>query len=151
MSNHDVGTRIESIGTAMLRYGLVAILVAFGAAKWTGPEAEAIRPWVENSPFMSWIYSVTTIQGGSIVIGIVELVTAALLVARHWLPWATVVGSAMAVGMFLVTLSFLVTTPDQGPEAQGFLIKDFFLLGAAVWSLGEALAATSGRRQTSLR
>ena len=42
----------------------------------------------------------------------------------------------------LVTLSFLVTTPNQGPDAQGFLIKDFFLLGAAIWSAGEALQAS---------
>jgi hypothetical protein len=29
--------------------------------------------------------------------------------------------------------------------AGGFLIKDVFLLGAAVWSLGEALQATRSR------
>jgi uncharacterized membrane protein YkgB len=142
------GARVQCLGTVMLRYGLVAILLLFGAAKWTGAEAEAIRPWVENSPFMSWIYGVTTVQGGSIFIGVVELVTAALIGVRHWLPRATVVGSAMAVGMFLLTLSFLVTTPHQGPEAQGFLMKDFFLLGTAVWSLGEAMSAVSRRARS---
>jgi reactive chlorine resistance protein C len=45
--------------------------------------------------------------------------------------------------MFLITLSFLFTTPNQSPDAQGFLMKDFFLLGAAVWSTGEALQAAA--------
>lgn len=145
MNLHHVGTRTQTVGTAMLRYGLVAILLMFGAAKWTSAEATAIQPWVAHSPLMSWLYSVTSVQHASIFIGVIELVTAALIAVRRWLPQATVVGSAMAVGMFITTLSFLVTTPHQGPDAQGFLLKDFFLLGAAVWSLGEALTASAGR------
>lgn len=62
---------------------------------------------------------------------------------------AAAVGSALAAGMFLVTLSFLLSTPGWEPTAGGFpalsivpgqfLLKDVVLLGAAVWSLGEAL------------
>jgi uncharacterized membrane protein YkgB len=140
LMNAPTGERIERFGLGMLRYGLIAIIVVFGAAKWTHGEAEAIQPWVANSPFMSWLYSVTTLQGASIAIGVVELVVAGLLGLRRWFPLATAIGSAMAIGMFLTTLSFLVTTPNVGPEA-GFLLKDFFLLGIAVWSLGEALDA----------
>ena len=55
-----------------------------------------------------------------------------------------------------MTLSFLVTTPgmfERVPDfpipvasiVGWFLIKDLFLLGASVWSLGEALQATSTR------
>ena len=61
------------------------------------------------------------------------------------------VGSAMAVMMFLTTLSFLFSTPGWEPSLGGFpalsvvpgqfLLKDVVLLGAAVWSLGEALNA----------
>jgi uncharacterized membrane protein YkgB len=43
--------------------------------------------------------------------------------------------------MFLATLSFLFTTPNLDPGSQGFLMKDIFLLGVAVWSTGESLAA----------
>lgn len=129
----------------MLRYGLVGILVAFGTAKWSSAEAEAIRPWVEHSPFMSWIYSLASVQNASIAIGVIELVIAALILVRHWWPVATVIGSAMAVGMFLTTLSFLVTTPHLSAELQGFLLKDFFLLGTAVWSLGESMSAVRAR------
>jgi len=141
MRGDHIGARLQHIGTNMLRYGLVAILLMIGATKWTPAEAEAIRPWVADSPFLSWIYHITSVQGGSVLIGSIEIIAALLIGIRRWFPAATVVGSLLATGMFLITLSFLVTTPNQSPDAQGFLMKDFFLLGAAVWSAGEALQA----------
>ena len=61
------------------------------------------------------------------------------------------VGSLLAVGMFLSTLSFLVTTPGAWADEAGgfpalgvpgqFLIKDVALLATAVWSFGEAVRA----------
>jgi uncharacterized membrane protein YkgB len=142
MSTQDIGARVQAIGNAMLRYGLVAILLMIGAMKWTAAEAEAIRPWVAGSPFLSWIYQVASVQAASELIGSIEIVTALLIGARRWFPTAAVVGSILASIMFLITLSFLVTTPNQSPDAQGFLMKDFFLLGAAIWSAGEALQAS---------
>ena len=50
-------------------------------------------------------------------------------------------GSLAAGGMFLVTLSFLFNTPNVG-ESAPFLLKDLTLLGAAVWTAGEAIAAS---------
>lgn len=113
-----------------------------GATRWTPAEAEAIRPWVADSPFLSWVYRVASVQGGSEIVGSIEIIAAVLIGLRLWFPKATVAGSALAGGMFLITLSFLVTTPHQSPDAQGFLMKDFFLLGAAIWSAGEALQAS---------
>ncbi len=142
------GERVQNVGTSMLRYGLVGILLMIGATKWTPAEAEAIRPWVAHSPFLSWIYTVATVQRASEIIGSIEVVAAVLIGLRRWLPQATVVGSLLAAGTFLITLSFLVTTSNQSPDAQGFLMKDFFLLGAATWSAGEALQAAERRRRT---
>ena len=142
MRTPDIGAQLQNIGTAMLRYGLVAMLLMIGAMKWTAAEAEAIRPWVSGSPFLSWIYAVVSVQAGSELIGSVEIVTASLIGVRRWFPTAAVAGSILASIMFLITLSFLVTTPNQSPDAQGFLMKDFFLLGAAIWSAGEALQAS---------
>jgi uncharacterized membrane protein YkgB len=77
-----------------------------------------------------------------------------LIALRHWSPKACAVGSAGAVVMFLTTLSFILTTPGWEPTLGGFpalsggvgefLIKDVVLLGAALWSLGEALTASHG-------
>jgi uncharacterized membrane protein YkgB len=47
--------------------------------------------------------------------------------------------------MFLVTLSFLVTTPGVLTPPSwiaGFLMKDLFLLGAALYTAAEALLAS---------
>ncbi len=143
MNAEQIGVRVQNTGTAMLRYGLVAILLMIGAMKWTPAEAEAIRPWVADSPFLSWLYHVASVQAGSEIIGSIEIVVAVLIGLRRWFPKGTVVGSVLAAGMFLITLSFLVTTSNQSPDAQGFLMKDFFLLGAAIWSAGEALQASA--------
>jgi uncharacterized membrane protein YkgB len=142
------GNTLAAVGHGMLRYGLVVILLLFGAMKWTTQEAEAIRAWVSSSPFLSWLYSVTTVQGASDVIGCVEVAAAVLMAVRRWSPRASAIGGALATGTFVVTLSFLFTTPGQGGDAQGFLLKDFFLLGAAVWSTGESLAAVQMEGRT---
>jgi reactive chlorine resistance protein C len=130
--------RLERAGTAILRYGLVLILVAFGAQKWTRAESEGIQAWVAHSPFLSWLYTVSSLQGASEIIGAMELAIAVLIVVRPRYPLAAAWGSLGGAAMFVVTLSFLVTTPGG---SQGFLIKEMFLLGAALWSAGEAFAA----------
>jgi uncharacterized membrane protein YkgB len=129
----------ELLGAAILRYGLVVFLVLFGLAKFTDAEAQTIQPWVANSPFLGWLYAVTTIQGASNVIGLIELAVGALLAVRPWWPRASVVGSLGAIVAFLITLSFLFTTPNLSPEWQGFLMKDLILVGAAAWTAGNAL------------
>jgi len=66
-----------------------------------------------------------------------------MIAARRWSPRTSALGSLGAALMFLVTLSFLFTTPDVG-DAQGFLMKDLTLFGAALWTAGEALRAAEG-------
>ena len=129
----------ELLGAGILRYGLVLFLVLFGLAKFTDAEAQTIQPWVANSPFLGWLYAVTTLQGASNIIGIIELTVGALLAVRPWWPRVSVVGSLGATIAFLITLSFLFTTPNLSPEWQGFLMKDLILVGAAIWTAGDAL------------
>ena len=149
------GPRLEVAGGAILRYGLVAILIYFGAFKFHPVEAEAIRPLVTESPLMGWMYSILSVQGVSILIGVTELIVSGLLLARPWSPRAGAIGGIGAALIFLTTLSFLVTTPGAWAMIPGwpipmpgmagsFLIKDLFLLGAAVWIAGESLRAMSG-------
>jgi len=143
----DLAGRLQGIGHALLRYGLVVILILIGLQKWTKAEAEAIEPWIAHSPFLSWMYHATSVQGASIIIGVIELLIAGMIAVRRWAPRLAVWGSAGGIVMFLTTISFLLTTPNQSPDAQGFLLKDVFLLGAAVWSTGEALAAAGRKRK----
>ncbi len=147
----DLGTRAEAVGGHALRYGLVLILVWIGGMKFTAYEAEGIRPFVENSPFFAWTYPVFGVRGMSSILGVIEIIVGLLIAARPWFPRVSAVGSLLAVGMFLSTLSFLVTTPGTWVSDLGgvpaisvlgqFLIKDIGLLGIAVWSFGEATRA----------
>ena len=87
------------------------------------------------------------------MLGVVEVAIALLIAARPFSPRASALGSALAVGMFLTTLSFLVTTPGVWEASAGgfpalsgkpgqFLIKDLALLGISLWTFGEAWKAS---------
>ncbi|HEY1378416.1 MAG TPA: DUF417 family protein [Gemmataceae bacterium] len=152
-----MSSRVEAVGRALARYGLVVVVAWIGLMKFTAYEAEGISRYVANSPLMSWVYGLTSVRGFSAVLGVVEVAIAILIAARPFSSRATILGSALAVGMFLTTLSFLFTTPGVWePSAGGFpalsgfpgqfLLKDLALLGIALWSLGEAWQA-SGRRR----
>jgi uncharacterized membrane protein YkgB len=140
-----VTPKLTSLGTHVLRYGLVALLVLWGGMKFTAFEAEGIRGLVGNHPLLSWMYPAFGVRGTSAIIGSVELVAAILIALRHWNPRLSATGSLIAVATFVVTLSFLVTTPGAlSPENPigGFLMKDLILLGAALYTAGEARSAS---------
>ena len=151
-----MSSRVEAVGRGLARYGLVVVVTWIGFMKFTAYEAEGISRYVANSPLMSWVYGPMSVRGFSAVLGVVEVAVAVLIAARPFSPRASALGSALAVGMFLTTLSFLVTTPgvwaaDAGgfPALSGkpgqFLIKDLALLGISLWSLGEAWQASQRR------
>jgi uncharacterized membrane protein YkgB len=135
------GRAIEAVGRTILRYGLAFFLIGSGLTKFTEFEASWIQPLMANSPFFSWMYSLTSVQGASNVIGVIEIIVGALLTVRRWWPLLSAIGSLGAAVTFVFTFSFLFTTPNVSTELAGFLMKDLILLGAALWSLGEALQA----------
>jgi reactive chlorine resistance protein C len=140
---------VQTLGFVLLRYGLVLVIGWIAAMKATEYEAKGIQPLIAHSPLLSWGYRVWTVRQFTAFIGATELLIATLIALRHWFPKASAVGSAGAVLMFLTTLSMLFSTPGWEPTLGGFpalsgdvgefLIKDIVLLGAALWSLSEAL------------
>ena len=149
---------VAIVGTAIARYGVALVLLAIGLLKFTPAEAEAIRPLISTSPLLSWMYSVWSVQAASRVIGVIELVAALGIALRPVSARAALLGSALAVGTFLTTLSFLVTAPGMWDPAHGFpflggggqfVVKDIVLLGASLWSLGEAGTAMLHIRPSS--
>jgi uncharacterized membrane protein YkgB len=153
----EEATGLEAAGQLILRYGLVLVVAWIGAMKFTTYEAAGIQPLVANSPFMGWMYGFLSVRLFSDLLGIVEIAIAVMIAVRPWSARVAALGGAMAVMMFLTTLSFLFSTPGWEPTLGGFpalsampgqfLLKDVVLLGAAVWSLGEAL---SGARSDEL-
>ena len=153
-TNYRAAAVLSRTGSVILRYGLVLLVLWFGLFKFTPTEAQAIQPLVSTSPLLSWLYLVTGVRGVSRIIGFAEIAIALLVALRPFSPRASAAGSIGAIVMFLTTLSFLVTTPGSWGVVDGFvvptgagdfLIKDLLLLGAAVWTAGEALSA-AGRR-----
>lgn len=149
-----LGARIRRIGGFVLRYGLALIFLWFGCMKFTNYEASGIAPFIMNSPIVGWLHAAFGIQGASGLLGVIEIATGVLLAVRPVAPMASVVGGAMAVATFLITLSFFFTTPGVAapmgfPAISGdigqFLLKDAGLLGASIWLLGDALAAVRTR------
>jgi len=133
---------------------LVVILLLIGILKFTPAESDGIQPLVAHSPFMSWMYLVLSKQAVSNFIGVVELLIALLLALRPISPRASFIGSLGAIATFLLTTSFLFSTPGaiqlgRGVEILGgagqFLIKDLVLLGASFWTASEALRAANAR------
>ena len=147
-----MSSQVEAVGRELTRYGLVVVVAWIGLMKFTTYEAEGIRPFVANSPLLSWVYGLMSVRGFSALLGVVEVTIALLIAARPFSPRVSALGSALAVGMFLTTLSFLVTTPGVWEPSLGgfpalsgkpgqFLIKDLALLGIALWTFGEAWKA----------
>ena len=144
------GREIQAFGELVLRYGLVLTLLWIGVMKFTAFEAKEIQPLVGSSPLLSWTYELLSAQAVSNVFGVVEVSIAVMIALRSWMPKLSAVGSALAVIMFLTTLSFLFSLHGWEPSlrgfpalssAGGFLLKDAVLLGAALWSWGESLSA----------
>jgi reactive chlorine resistance protein C len=145
-----VQLRLETAGVSISRYGLVVVLLLIGALKFTAGEAAGIQPLVAHSPLMSWMYGLLSVQGVSNVIGAIEIAIAALIALRPLSPKASLVGSLGAVVTFLLTVSFLLSTPGAAQlrygfpvlgDAGQFLIKDLVLLGASFWTAAEAYGA----------
>ena len=153
---NDAGMKLERAGGVLVRYGLALVLAWIGALKFTAYEAKGIAPLVSHSPLVSWGYKVMSMQAFSITIGSIEIALAVLIVTRAFAPKLSAIGSLGACVTFLLTLSFLLTTPAAvwqfgygfpalSPDVGQFLIKDLVLLGAAVWTAGEALLAAEAR------
>jgi uncharacterized membrane protein YkgB len=151
-----MSSQVEAVGRVLARYGLVVVVGWIGLMKFTAYEAEGIRPFVASSPLMSWVYGLISVRGFSAVLGVVEVAVALLISTRPFAPRASALGSALAAGMFLTTLSFLVTTPGVWEPSLGgfpalsavpgqFLVKDLALLGISLWTLGEAWQASEQR------
>jgi uncharacterized membrane protein YkgB len=157
----NIATMLTDVGRIVSRYGLVVVLAWIGFGKYVKMEARVL---IEHSPFLSWtlhVFSFHTVAWG---LGTMEIVAAVLIAARPWWPKASAVGSALAVILFVGTLSFLFTTPGViATHAEGipvlsaqpgqFLLKDLVLIGVALWTLGDSLGApvTGPRRPVNIR
>lgn len=158
METPDRAYQLEQIGSFVLRYSLVVTFLWFGLLKFVEYEAMAIEPLVSKSPIFSGLLAAIGLKNLSALIGVIEISIGLLIAARAFAPMASAIGSIGAAITFLITSSFILTTPGvwqpgygfpyPAPMPGGFLLKDLVLLGASVWTAGEALRAA--RREQAL-
>ena len=147
--------RVEALAGLLSRYGLVIVIGWIGALKFADFEAYQIVPLVANSPFMGWLYHVMPVYTFSALLGVLELTSAVLLAVKPFAPRVSMVGSLIAVLLFVSTISFLFTTPGVSEPAGGgfpalsltgeFLLKDIPLLGISLWTLVDSARAVARR------
>ena len=141
---------LGKLGIYISRYGLVVTLLLIGILKFTSAEAQGIQALVADSPLMFWLYHIFSLQVVSNLIGTTEIIVAVLIALRPVSARLSFAGSLGAVITFLLTVSFLFSTPGTFQFSHGFPmlgdtgqfpIKDLVLLGAAVCTAAEARSA----------
>lgn len=170
-------SRADRVGMCIARLGLIVVLLWIGGLKIAKYEAEGIVPFVANSPTMNFFYTYDSPEykkhmnrEGELVpanqawheanntylfaygLGAVIVGYGLLLCFHPWLPQVAAVGSFLVFVMSLVTLSFLVTTPETwvprlGGANHGFpylsgagrlVIKDAIMMGAALVTMADS-------------
>lgn len=143
--------KLQHLGAGIIRYGLVIVLLWIGMLKFTAYESEGVYGHASNSPVFSWAYSIMSMRGFSALLGVIEITLGILIASVRLAPKVSAIGSIGAIFMFLITLSFILSTPGVWQPDYGFpflspkglfLAKDILLLGAAVLTTGESLAAS---------
>jgi uncharacterized membrane protein YkgB len=148
------GGRIAVAGRLVSRYGLVVVLAWIGAGHVIKNDSRVL---IEHSPLLSWLYDFLSYRTVAYALGSMEIIAAVFIAV--YLLWSRVsaVGSALAVVLFLGTLSFLFTTPGVvdtfangfpvlSTQPGQFLLKDLVLIGVALWTLGDSLVAAGRKR-----
>jgi uncharacterized membrane protein YkgB len=138
----------------LVRYGLAGVIAVHGAEKFSDYEVNNIKPLLE-SPVLSWLSRRIGLQRTARVVAVAELTIVTLLTVPPRRSRFSALGSALAMGMFATTLSFLFAVPAARTRTTNgmpilsdvgqFLIKDVVLMGASALTLGDALRARALR------
>ncbi len=120
--------RKDNIGYLIGVFGVSLVLAWIGIYKFTPTEAKLIQPLVENHFAMGWLYNLISVQAASNLIGATEIVVAiGLIIGIKYTKIAYFSGIVAAL-IFVVTLSFLLTTPNTWKVSDGVLVTNFFLV-----------------------
>lgn len=176
---------LQNTGLHLARFGMVVVLLWIGGLKAFRYEAAGIVPFVANSPAMNFFYKYEAPQYKkhmnkegefkpvniewhkdnntylfSYGLGALIILIGILMALYPVLPGISAVGSFLAFIMSLITLSFLITTPEAwvpalGDDENGFpylsgagrlVIKDLIMMGAAIATMAQAAKKYLGQK-----
>lgn len=135
--------KIYKIGYYVSLFGTALILFWIGIFKFTTAEANAIKPLVENHFLTFWAYDLMSVQAVSNLVGIVEITLALLLLLSPFFPKLRKYAAYGMIVTFLITISYLFTTPNMWrkvewlPITDFFILKDLVLLGFSLMLIGK--------------
>lgn len=138
LRTNTVAPPATTLGYKLGVFGVVLVLLWIGIFKFTPTESAAIEPLIKNHPLMGWTYHFFSVQTVSNLVGLSEIVVAIGLIYGFFNPRVGYFSGLIASAIFIVTLSFLFTTPntwkivDSVPVANFFLVKDILFLAIAI-------------------
>lgn len=157
-------SKVDTGGTTIMRLAIAVVFLWIGALKFVPYEADSITPFVANSPVMSFFYqhpedykahlthegelnadkrvwqTANNTYGFSTGLGIVEILIGLLVLSNAISRRTGLLGAALAFATPLVTLSFLLTTPEAWVGALGDAQHGFpYLSGAGRLVLKDVL------------
>ncbi|MDN2667977.1 DUF417 family protein [Vibrio sp. 14N.309.X.WAT.E.F5] len=121
LKQSNVGYNLGVIGVAL-------VLAWIGIYKFTPTEAMLIEPLIANHPAMNWLYNLFSVQAVSNMVGGAEIIVAIGLIVGFKKPTVAFYSGIAAAAIFIVTLSFLITTPNTWKVSDGILVTNFFLV-----------------------
>jgi reactive chlorine resistance protein C len=168
-----VFSKTDRVGLTLMRLAIAIVFMWIGALKFVPYEADSITPFVANSPVMSFFYehpkeykqhlthegelvpaqrewqTQNNTYGFSRGLGTVEWLIALLVLSYPLSKRLGLLGAFLSFGTTMVTLSFLITTPEAwvsalGDAQHGFpylsgagrlVIKDTMMMAGA-WIIG---------------
>jgi uncharacterized membrane protein YkgB len=177
--------KLDRLGIPLMRVAIAIVFLWIGALKFVPYEADSITPFVANSPVMSFFYehpqdykahlthegelnadkrawqTANNTYGFSTGLGVVEIVIGLLVLSNPLSRRTGLLGGALAFVTPLVTLSFLVTTPEAwvaalGDGQHGFpylsgagrlVLKDVLMLAGALPVMADSARQLLTERQ----
>lgn len=136
----------QNIPFLVISAGMVVMLLWAGSYKMTVPGADGIVPLVNNNPLISWHFKVFGVYHGSDLISLTEVTAALLIIIGFFKPQAGIAGGAIAVVMFFITSTMVITTSGSLVAVKGFhymsflglfLFKDILNLGASFYLISK--------------
>lgn len=127
--------QLARLGYYILLLGIALIMLWIGIFKFTPTEAVGIKPLVENHFLLFWLYDVLNVQQVSDLFGVIEIITGLLLLFSVRYDVLRPFAALCLIATFVITLSFLFTTPgiwkivDGVPSTDFFILKDLPMLG----------------------
>jgi uncharacterized membrane protein YkgB len=182
----ELAARADRLGVTLTRLGLIVVLLWIGGLKICKYEADGIVPFVANSPFMSFFYHDPAPEYKTHMnpegqlnpanrqwheanhtypfaygLGAVIVFYGLLLCLHPWRPEFAALGGFLVAVMAVVTLSFLITTPESwvpalGDANHGFpylsgrgrlVVKDAIMLGAGILVMSDSAKAYLRKRR----